>query len=446
MQDRPDSLAASTLMLTAVGAAAQVLGFCWRWAVNRWAGPEAMGLYQLLMSAYAILLSLTVTGLTVAVSTLTARERALGRRDRANGVLRCALGLLVRAWLPLSAVVLVGRGRIAALLGDERCAGALTLLVPVLLLTGVENLTKHALYGQGQTARPAAVEMGEQVVRTGSILLLMGLCPPAGAEGALERIVWGILLSEIFSAGTLTLLRRRENGAGGWSSVAASEVAAAALPVTCTALLGNLMGSANAVLIPRKLAEAGMGEGEALAAFGAVFGMTLPLLSLPSAFVGAICLSLPPRLSRLNAMGRKDLCRSRMIRAAQAVTLVVLPALSGLALLAPVAGRLLFHSDRVGEHLLPLTLAVALGSYESIFAAGLNGLGRQAPAAAVSLLCGAAQLLCTLAGQGMQGYLWGAVITSVAGMAVRGWMVWHWTRQTPHSHCCHTSGRKPTVA
>ena len=41
-----------------------------------------------------------------------------------------------------------------------------------------------------------------------------------------------------------------------------------ALPIGCTALLGNLMGSANAVLIPQRLVAAGAQVSEAMSAFG----------------------------------------------------------------------------------------------------------------------------------------------------------------------------------
>ena len=64
------------------------------------------------------------------------------------------------------------------------------------------------------------------------------------------------------------------------------------------ALLGNLMGAVNATLIPRKLVEGGMDRGEAVSELGVVCGMTLPMLSLPTVFLGAMSLVLVPRLAR----------------------------------------------------------------------------------------------------------------------------------------------------
>ena len=43
-------------------------------------------------------------------------------------------------------------------------------LLPCLLLTGVENLHKHAFYGSGLIRPPACTEMLEQLVRTVAVL------------------------------------------------------------------------------------------------------------------------------------------------------------------------------------------------------------------------------------------------------------------------------------
>ena len=65
------------LLLTALGAISQVLGFGYRVALSRLAGAEVMGLYQLIMPVYSVLLSLTAVGLTAAASNLTSQHLAL---------------------------------------------------------------------------------------------------------------------------------------------------------------------------------------------------------------------------------------------------------------------------------------------------------------------------------------------------------------------------------
>ena len=150
-----------------------------------------------------------------------------------------------------------------------------------------------------------------------------------------------------------------------------------ALPVGANALLGNLMGAVNATLIPRKLVEGGMDRGEAVSELGVVCGMTLPMLSLPTVFLGAMSLVLVPRLARSAALGQRDRVRRQIDRALSAVSVLTLPAMGMMAVLGPDLGTFLFGQEKVGEHLVPLAAAMALSCYQSTFGAALNGIGRQ---------------------------------------------------------------------
>ena len=160
MNDRQNSLTRSTLLLTAVGLVAQLLAFFYRVCLSRLVGAETMGLYQLIMPVYSIFLSIAVTGLTVAISSLTASYDALGQHAAVRRILTLGFRGLVLLWMPIAMAVVLFSGPIASLLlGDERTRLGLMLLLPVLLLTGVENLTKHHFYGMGEVRLPAAVEL-----------------------------------------------------------------------------------------------------------------------------------------------------------------------------------------------------------------------------------------------------------------------------------------------
>ena len=433
MKEQTASLTRSTMLLTAVGLVAQLLSFVYRVILSRLVGAEVMGLYQLILPVYSILLSIAVTGLTVGISSLSAGYYAKGNHRAVGQILSTGLKGLVLLWLPLALVILLFSRPIAAqLLGDGRTRLGLVLLLPVLLLTGVENLTKHQFYGMGQVGLPAAVELGEQFVRTAAVLGLVWLFLPEDPTLTVGLIGLGMLASEIFSSSTLTWLRRRRggeapSGPGEEPGLLRRRLASIAIPVGTTALLGNLMASANSVLIPRKLMAAGLSEAAAMSAFGVVFGMTLPMLSLPSAFISALCLAIVPRLSRCQAMKQGRECREKVSKALLAASVIVLPATALLVTLGPDLGQFLFQNEAVGGYMLPLSLGVVLSSYESVLAAVLNGIGRQTWSAGISLLCGALQLACTCLGAGLEGFLFGLIFTSRLGGLLRLLLVLRWT-------------------
>lgn len=418
-----------TLVLTLTSIVSQVLGFVYRIFLSRLIGAEVMGLYQLIMPVYSVIMSLTAIGLTVAVSNLSAEYHALGNPKAIVQLLRKALtAFLVLFALVAGVTVLLYDPISVHLLGDARTQLGLLLLLPCILLTGIENLHKHYFYGTGNIRPPAVVELTEQFIRTGAVLGLLVLLLPQYPERVVGIIVAGMCCSELFSSLTLVLLFRRHmgraaalTGPGEDSRRLSRRMGTIALPIAATALLGNLMGSANAVLIPQRLVHAGMEVSEAMSAFGVLCGMTVPMLCLPTAFIGALGLVLVPKLSQSVALGRMDEVRRRIHKALLATSVLTMPALAILVVLGPTIGVYLFREATVGQHIIPLSVGVLLSCYQSVLSGALNGIGRQAAAARSSLICGAVQLGCTwllmgLPGVGLRGYVAGFVLSSAMGV------------------------------
>ena len=429
MKLKRTSMRYGALVLTGTGIAGQCLGFVYRILLSRLIGAEIMGLYQLIMPVYSVLLSLTAVGLTAAVSNLSAGYSARGEWGWVRQVLRRCLAYFLLLFCAVAAVTALLYDPISVyLLGDARTQTGLLLLLPCLLLTGVENLHKHLFYGTGAVRPPAAVELCEQVIRTGAVLGLLVLFLPQNPERTVGIIVTGMILCEVFSALTLTALaRRRLAGAGTGPREGSArlnrQIFAIALPVGLTSLLGNLMASANAVLIPQRLVAAGAEVSRAMEEFGVLCGMTLPMLCLPTAFIGALGLVLMPGLAQGSALGDGELVRRRIDRSMMAVSVLLFPAMALMVVVGPELGQLLFREEGAGRYLLPLAAGVLLSCWQGVLGCALNGLGRQKAAARSSILSGAVQLGCTyvllgIPGVGIGGYPAGALLSAALGVAL----------------------------
>lgn len=425
-----DVMTSGTILLTFSGLFGQLVGFFYRIALSRLIGSELMGLYQLIMPVYSVLSSLTVVGLTVAVSTLSARYAAREDCQAIRQVRRTCLNAFYLLLAPLAAVTVLFSDPISVyVLGDARTRLGLCLLLPCLLLTGIENLQKHSFFGTGRVAPPAFCEMAEQVIRAVAVLGLLHCFLPQNGERTVGLIVLGMCLCEIFSASALTLLFRRcMGGSGGRLDQGGlrREIVRIALPVGGTALLGNLMGSANAILIPQRLVRGGATVSEAMSAFGIVNGMTLPMLLMPSAFIGALGLMLVPKLAQTSELGKEGETRAQLGRALRITSLLILPSMALLAVIGPSLGTILFREPRVGEHILPLAIGVALTCYQAVMSSALNGLGRQKAAARNMLLSDGVQLAFTWflvgdPGIGMGGYVTGLWVSALVGTLLNWW-------------------------
>ena len=423
-----------TLILTGTSIVSQFLGFVYRILLSRLIGAEVMGLYQLIMPVFSVIMALTAVGLTVAVSNLSSQYHARGNRAAIAQVLRRCLAVFLLLFAAVAAVVVLLYDPISVyLLGDARTQLGLLLLLPCILLTGVENLHKHFFYGTGNIRPPAAVELCEQFIRTGAVLGLLVVFLPQNPERTVGLIVTGMILCELFSAVTLLLLARRHlNRAGGLTGAPLEHrqlnrrIASIAVPIGLTSLLGNLMGSATSVLIPQRLVHAGAEVSEAMSAFGVLCGMTLPMLALPTVFLSAMSLVLVPRLARSTALNRPQAVRDTISQALSAVSVLALPAMGMMAVLGEELGVLLFRQEAVGEYLLPLAAATALSCYQAILGASLNGVGRQGTVAWISLVCDGVQLAFTaclvgVPSVGMGGFVAGTLASTALGLVLCAW-------------------------
>lgn len=412
------------LVLTALSALAQVINFGYRVAMARMVGAEVMGLYQLVMSAYGVIQSITTVGLTAAMSNLTAQYLAVGDTLGTRQLRGTCLRLFACLMIPVGTVTILASDAISvSLLGDARTRLGLILLIPCLTLTAVENLHKNAFYGAGRPIPPAVAEVWEQIVRAVAVLGLLCLFLPQYPERAVGLVLWGMIFCEVSSAVTLCTLYRhcfgqnRPVGKGEEAGIRRRRVAAIAIPVGANALLGNFLGAANSAFAPQRLVRSGMDRSDAISQLGVVCGMTMPMVALPTVYLGAVNLVLMPKLARAAALKKEEEMRRLISSGMETVCLLTIPCMTMMAVLGEELGRMLYGREDVGSFLLPLAVSMGINCCVSVLATALNSIGHQKMVAYISLSGGAVQVLCTLIltgrpGVGMGGYVAGILLSA----------------------------------
>ncbi|MDR2670294.1 MAG: oligosaccharide flippase family protein [Oscillospiraceae bacterium] len=414
-------------LLTAVNLFAQAVGFVYRVCLARLIGAEGLGLLALVTPVHSVLLSLVVSGLTVAVSRLSAGYAALDNTLAVRQLVRRALSVFLLLWCAVALpVILFSDGISVALLGDARTRTGLLLLLPCLLLTGIENIHKNHFYGLKKIHPPALSEILENLVRTGAVLTLLHCLRPSYEEYAIGLVVLGMVICEVVSAVLLRTLYRRSQrgrraaGPGLPRRRMLSDMAAIAVPFALSSLLSNCIGAAGSVMVPARLMAAGLTADEALSSYGVVVGMTMPLLSLPLAFAVGLSLVMIPRLSEDLALRRFASIRRRVTRTLALATAALLPSMALLALAGPDLARLLFRQAAAGLYIPPLALGTVFACYHSILSSLLSALGLQTRAAANAILAGLLQLALTWLGAaqprlGIGGFVYAFLIASALG-------------------------------
>ena len=398
----------------------QLLGFIYRVFLSRITGAEGMGVYQLVMPFYSVLNSVSIAGLTVAVARLSAERSAMGDAFGARASVSLARRCFFILAFFLAFITLSGKSFVSeGILGDKRTEAALPLAFACLFLTGIENIFKNYFYGVGRVAPQITSEISEQIIRAGAVAALLLIKRPTDAGEAAALIFLGMTISELSSATVLTAFYRPEKkklSRARGEKLTVREVLAIAAPVSGAATLGNLMSSFNSVLIPRRLIAAGLSRKLATENFGVMFGMTMPLLSFPIAFIASLTSVMVPKISEQTASGNASGLRRKVGKTIHATSLLALPCIAFLIPLGEPLCRLIFNHPRAGGFMLPLCAGTLLSYYSMTTAALLNGAGLQGRAALYTVIGGIVQLFFTylvgFPGIGISGFVIGYVVSS----------------------------------
>ena len=356
------------------------VGVVWSGYLSHRMGAGAMGLHSVVLNLYGFAVTLAVAGIGLAVTRLVSECEAEGDRAGACAVVRRALlcvfvsGGGVSLLLLFCAVPLGG-----FLLGDAGTASLIRALsLPVF------SLSVSAVFSGYFTARRRAwvnVFAGilELFLRIALTLRLLS-SPPIATDGdAVLRLLFGGGLAEALSALCLCLFylfdRRDVRLCRGGKT--ARRILAISVPIALSGCLRAGLSTLGHLLIPSSLCRSGLTRAAALASYGALAGMALPVALYPMAILSSAASLLIPEFSRLKAAGDRAGATSLVRHALYVTWGFSCGCFAALSAFAAPLGRLLFGSPDAGRFILYLAPVVPVMFLDHISDAALKGLGEQ---------------------------------------------------------------------
>ena len=195
-----------TLVLVGAGFVTKILGFAYRIVLSRMIGDEGMGLFQM---AYPILLftiTLTTAGLPVAISKLVSEAEAKGDERQIRNLLIVATVIVTMTGILFTVLMILLAPVIAnTLLTDERALYPLLGAAPIIPIVAVSSIFRGYFQGRQRMSPYAFSQIGEQIVRIFTVLILAQLLLPYGIEYASAGAMIGIICGEF--AGLMMLIR-----------------------------------------------------------------------------------------------------------------------------------------------------------------------------------------------------------------------------------------------
>lgn len=327
------------MILLAAGIVNRILGFVPRITLPRIIGAEGVGLYQLSYPFLIVMLTFITGGIPLAIAKWIAEAESVGDQDRVKSIFRTAmlLTIAIAAILTL-AMLLFAPYIIRYLIPDTRVYRTFLMMTPLLLIIGVSSVYRGYFQGKQNMIPGALSQTLETIIRIIASLVFAYLLLPFGLDWAAAGAMLGVVAGELGGFAVLLWHYRSkrnlrsssgESLAGDSSSATPTtdsdsaspsgskhpilrRLVGLSLPVTGSKLVGSLSYLLESIFTAKSLAVAGIATGIATAQYGALQGMIIPLLLLPTALTYSLAVSLVPSLSEAAARGDKALIQKRM--------------------------------------------------------------------------------------------------------------------------------------
>ena len=430
-------------LLTVTTLALKTAGVAFSSVLTASAGAEAMGLSSQITAVYAFAVTAAAAGVNLGAMRITAEARGAGRTDEIRAGVRCALGYCARSGI-LTAVILFILAPILAesLIGNGGAVLPLRLLAAVIPCISAAGAFHGYFNGVGRVYKSAIVNVAEQVVRIsvtlGGLYAISedgGVFPDSfikivgDAVSALSRfsgvgldraglacltVVFGSVTAEALSCTllfALYLFDARRYPSARMDRARSRSLFAKFLritaPMAVSALLRSGLSSAEHLLLPMGLRA--FGSDAALAQYGTVSGMAIPIILYPMALMNSFAqLNTVDIAARASAGEQRSEMKKRIGNGILFATVYGVGCAMVLRAFAYRIGDGIFYGAGVGEYVCALSGYVVLAYIDHIADSMLKGLDQQAYVMRVNIIDSAIGLACTaflVPAMGISGYI-----------------------------------------
>ena len=283
------------MTVTVFSTAERLLGFIYRIFLSRNLGSEAIGLYQVALSVVGLIMTLTSSGIPITVSRIMTKHSAENHENLSFSTVTAGVILSLALSLPVVAVFYFIPSISGFIFTDDRCYEILKIILPGVIITSVYSVIRGFLWGKKYFLSYSLIEFTEELIMliAGVILISLSSSSDQGILGAGKAV----LLSYIFSFVTASILYFVRGGKFKNPKGELKPLIASATPITIMRTATSLINTLIAIILPLRLVLGGMSQSLAMASYGELSGMSIPLIYIPSTLIGSIALVLVPELS-----------------------------------------------------------------------------------------------------------------------------------------------------
>lgn len=372
------SLTATTLIIRGVGVAFNVY-------VSNKAGAEAMGLFSLLGGIYAFAVTLGCAGINLGTTRRVAEAMGAGNKELAIQTAKRALSCAFVSSLAATILLFCCSDVIGeVILGDIRVVMPLRILSISLVPVALCSCLSGYFTAVRRVRACSAIQIAVQGIKIIATMFFLSRFIYLGAEYACTALVLGSVLSEFISLCASYLLYRidKKRMLGMCTHKASYNgitkgILSITVPVTVSACARSGLTTIQHILIPKGLRASGNTWSSALAAYGTLHSMVMPLILFPSAFITSFSGLLISEVSECQAQNDKERLR-RIAYRILTLSLIFSIGVSGMVIFFSRAlGLTVYKSEEAAYYIKVMAPLIPIMYIDSAVDAILKGTGHE---------------------------------------------------------------------
>ena len=281
------------LTLTVFTVSTRCLGFIYKIYLTKIMTTTELGIFNISLSVFMVLLTIVGSSIPITISKLTAKNKSLGQAYQSSYSVTSSLILNVFIAAFLSLVSIISKPFLTLIIGDVAGYTIIIALLPSIIFTAVYSQFKGYLWGIENYFAVSIVEFVEQILK---ILLVIVFI----ISGIFTNPLIAVANAMNISCGLSTIygiyLYIKNQGRLKFKHGYFKEIVKSSAPLTFIRLLSSILSPIISIIIPLRLSGI-VSRNYVLGTIGILMGMSMPLLSIPSTIIGALCMILIPKVS-----------------------------------------------------------------------------------------------------------------------------------------------------
>ena len=380
MNNRRKQFFLNGILLTIVGLAIRSVSIAFNSYITKAVGAEGIGLFTLIMNIYSFAITFATSGISLTVTRLIAEAIGERREGECRKIMRNAVIYSLIFSITAALVMFFFADYFSIyFVGDERSEIPLRILSVSLIPLSLSSVISGYFVGVKRVARNATVQVLGQIFKILITVYCVFTFFERGVVYTVISLTLSITLTELFCFFVLLIeynIDKKKTKVDIYATKTKfSHITSMALPLALSAYIRSALLTLEHTLIPKGLMKRGDSVSQALASYGILHGMAVPMLLYPMATLTSFAGLLVPEFAESEAGGEKERMK-RLAGEALGATLVYATITTVMMyIFAEELGYVLYDSYYAGHYIALMSCVIPIMYMDHVADSMLKGIG-----------------------------------------------------------------------